>query len=458
MCQLIFSNLYGIPNLNPYLIFRALLQCSKATHKDGNGFFSYGKVKGKYKEFWRRNGIEPEKELNFALAVQENTVEGVPIMGHVRNASLTKGQRIVTTAKTHPFIYNNIALAHNGVLELEDGKDFPDDMIDSEYFATVLNKEREASENLFDALKKTYEKFKGKFAFIIFDKKSEKYYIARGKADLHKIDVYRKVNEEKVSLGYFIITELYSAKEVFEQLKLYVSWEYGIELSADWVLLKENTVFEIEDKELKEVGSIVEKDRFPRGNTVVVGGTRPLLQTTQHGASNHFLTGESLKYTKFLEDFIVKFSMSPFDLDIFSLFINKTTIFQLDYMSLRKLSTKLGKVWNIAKKDCAIKGKLKALRYIKRCLPYSSHYELACTQDLEFPLFLNTLEKLHTLKAYAKKVSIEGEVEEDINEDGMDEIEIVIEEPKAEILKDCPVHFQQRIDWSENEEAYLGGE
>ena len=133
-------------------------------------------------------------------------------MAHVRLAS---NKTTISKENSHPFSGKRIVLAHNGKLEPKDIKDVDKTKVDSCLFLEKFEEfwEDKSDLELPDALSKFMEGWEGKFAFIIYDLVTKKYYIVRGEsADLHWAKVNGKLvvntNKKDLDLGLTMLSQL----------------------------------------------------------------------------------------------------------------------------------------------------------------------------------------------------------------------------------------------------------
>lgn len=261
MCQLTFINLRS-KQLNRYMTWALLNANTATTHRDGCGVFhkNGGLVKSQqYPAQWVRLGTE----------INRIVVDASPVMAHVRQATLTRGYRIVSDATAHPFEKENIVLAHNGSLSFVDTKEEDDPRfagkIDSESFAIILDDLITSfpEKSFLECLQLAYNHFNGKFAFLIYNKKEGAHYIARGEtAKLYKSFIITRDKEDQPkTVGYVINTDdltlgpgAYTFSSGMQSL---FGVYYGFTQPA---LLEENTLFKFKEGsfELDVVGKITE--------------------------------------------------------------------------------------------------------------------------------------------------------------------------------------------------------
>ncbi len=279
MCQLTFVDL-GTINLNRLAISSMGVLNSRVLHMDGVGVFQFHKKIDETSIF--KTHLAPVNITNWGNCIQGVISSRDPVFMHVRNATNNgnTNKKIVTTEKSHPFQAKKFVLAHNGTLdmrELSDEEAYKDEeLIDSELFVRELSKAYKGIEFKV-ALVKAMKKFYGKFAFIIFEKKSKEYYIVRGKEKLlHKVNIYEELKEKdedgepkRKHIGVIINTEKGDLALGIQTFMQNARWIYNRRLvSGDIELLEEETIFKYDKKELINVGKIEEESKWTGTNTV----------------------------------------------------------------------------------------------------------------------------------------------------------------------------------------------
>jgi len=199
------------------------------------------------------------------------------IMCHVRKASFNSpaGGKKLGDEFAHPFESKYFILAHNGSLEFRvepiDKKPY-ENKIDSQVFLDFLTDEYEKT-NIFEtALDKALEQFYGKFAFIIYEKPTNSYYVVRGSsAELNYYPFLIKnllgadeqkgfiINTEKLSLEKIIIcgrnfSQIFGFNYVFDpKLIVPIAVNSAFRISDSLVELKTN--FKEETKPVVVIGA-----------------------------------------------------------------------------------------------------------------------------------------------------------------------------------------------------------
>lgn len=208
MCQLTFMHIPSDLKLTKILLSTQFLINSKSVHTDGWGIFQDKVFKSELNASLTSNLGEL---INFYIKNDK------PIIAHVRAASTgTK----VKKENSHPFETKSFILAHNGTVNwrkketeeewkklCEENKDKNyEDMIDSEIFATWLQKvyDENKDKKFSEVIKMTADYFYGKFAFMIYAKEEDTFYIVRGSsATLFGCQVLKG----KTPIGMIINTE-----------------------------------------------------------------------------------------------------------------------------------------------------------------------------------------------------------------------------------------------------------
>lgn len=274
---------------------RFIVTVSNISANGGNkdGFGVYTRKTGLYKT---KNGA------NILLNVHEvlNAKNLNEIMAHTRAASPGIA---VTDEFAHPFEVKDSGRfigAHNGRLydknESVTGYNYEPQQTrineketsggsDSKKFFEHLESVHDGKP-LPECLNVAMESFKGRFAFLIFDKKENVFYAARGTtAKLYS----SHITLDKKKVGYVITTgedALISALVILENI-------YGVEgrslTFTSPVAMKEETIFRL-GKEVKEVGSIKEQSPVYTSTTTVIRMVAPSEEEKNIGRIISFMT------------------------------------------------------------------------------------------------------------------------------------------------------------------------
>lgn len=252
MCQLTLTD-FANENLNNLWLFYSLLHNTKFYHKDGYGMF-FNK-----KDIFKSEKC-PQNIENLSDIIQSKNHSSDLILSHVRQISVGKVPRV---EDSHPFEKDNIVLFHNGTLKWKFAQEVYKG-IDSEQFAGLLSDTLTKEPNFVMAIKDAYNKFTGKFAFLIYNKLDNKVYVVRGKsAKLHKADFYLLQDEAGKEVrkyyGTVINTELESLKDTCSEFANILQLLYNIIIEADITEIKEEKIYEYEGNgSLKELDTIKE--------------------------------------------------------------------------------------------------------------------------------------------------------------------------------------------------------
>jgi predicted glutamine amidotransferase len=256
MCQLTF---FSLPESS--LIERRTLSyfasfINSEENRDGFGIFtpSYGVYK---------TGITADLCVNLgdSLSVVIDR-EDTEFMQHVRASSYLPA----TDEFAHPFESTHYILMHNGFLEYKNSFSYDRykniSITDSQIFLNELEKAHDVDITV--ALKAAYKFFRGKFAFMIYDKTLKKFYAARGEtANLCTSTLFKKVGDTQSPVGYVVNTD---AKSMDFFLRL---WENSGNIIYQRSYLHNhpreldnNSIYELCPDAPKRIGSIFETKRF----------------------------------------------------------------------------------------------------------------------------------------------------------------------------------------------------
>ena len=178
MCQLTLVNL-GNKELNKLYLTTQLLLNTTYTNKDGFGIFSPGSPIYKTEK-------DPHS-IVYGHKINQIIKNDSPVIAHVRFATYTNNVKVVDVDQSHPFESNNFILAHNGTLELKNLKEMSADkykgLIDSQIFLHRMEEILSSKSKKFpieNLLPLVMGEFYGKFAFLIYDKRTKQFYASRG--------------------------------------------------------------------------------------------------------------------------------------------------------------------------------------------------------------------------------------------------------------------------------------
>jgi predicted glutamine amidotransferase len=231
----------------------------QANH-DGWGIFGGGEV--------FKTEMNAQMTSNIGEWVNKVHIKTSPMITHVRLASI--GGK-VCQENSHPFETTSFVLAHNGTLVIKRGKEVyinglktkwkaeKPDIIDSEVFALVLEEEYKFEKDFVKVLNKTMDNFCGKFAFIIYCKPEDSYYIVRGKsADLHVVTFTK---EQDVIAGIAVNTEKTSLERTIHIFENCLQANNLILKHTDIEELAKETIYKFGANKLVKVGEIKESEK-----------------------------------------------------------------------------------------------------------------------------------------------------------------------------------------------------
>jgi predicted glutamine amidotransferase len=306
MCQLTLVNA-GNAQLNAIIALNAMYENSRIANRDGCGIFNV--ATGLHKTDKTASNL-----LNLGRAFLSK-VDASPVLTHVRAATATMGFKEVITENSHPFDGPHYILAHNGSLvfrnEAVAEKWRLSLKIDSAIFAEELN--TNYTGDVVKDLQTTLGMFHGKFAFMIYHREENAFYVARGRtAPLYRMDLSfddgRKgfvVNTEKLSLEYAMMLASNSA---------HIS---GIDVTLGPVeILDLETVYRVEGEKLTKVGTALQTDpevvqAAKKDFTKGTGGTSA---TVQGGGTTNVPTALDHEVADIVE-VMAEARLSVFDVD-----------------------------------------------------------------------------------------------------------------------------------------------
>lgn len=275
MCQLIFCNLRH-QGMN--LVALHLL-ATKASVVNNDGFGIYSPSSGILKTELAAHRIN-----NLGVFMRACVTTAEPVISHVRWASPGIP---VTSDNSHPFQSERFVLAHNGRLYGKDeavnkAVNAQDDTSlgsDSQKFLVSLEEtaKKNPEADFAVVLNDTMKEFKGKFAFLIYDKLTKKHYAVRGKtADLCISFLYPGYEEgdeanppaPKTNLGFVVMTKKADMDEALFTVGNMFGTVFGKQVYfTKAVYLKEETIFELTRTGAQEVGTIKENPTYSASQT-----------------------------------------------------------------------------------------------------------------------------------------------------------------------------------------------
>lgn len=290
MCQLTFTNLHN-QELNRYYVLSQSLINTLTDHQDGFGYFTKDKDNNPF--LWKMK-TAPTNCTNLGQHLIE--INKNPVLSHVRKATFTNGFKVIGIEQSHPFETDNLVLAHNGMLELREESEFIkndwNDKIDSQIFLHVLDHYHTLYEgDMVSALQMAYTNFYGKFAFLIYDKRLDLYYIARGNAKLFT----KEIKRDGKRIGFVVNTQRESLIGGTLFLRNYIQLR---NMNMDWdeeiTELKENTIYFLSPKtdQLTIIGEVKEESKPVK--VVSTGGEAKNFFQTTHSQIGETTTKDSL--------------------------------------------------------------------------------------------------------------------------------------------------------------------
>lgn len=249
MCELTLVNMKDRDLNKTWVKIQAII--NSKNNQDGFGLFSNGKL-------WKTD--KPANNLIFSN-ILEKIVDENPILVHVRKSSnysysfSTKDKTVikkVTKEHSHPFESQSFILAHNGTLRAFAGTRANSleitnkEKIDTQIFLIRLEEEYQKSRNFIKAINSAMSEFYGKFAFLVFSKDENKFYVVKGAtADLYLAEIGN---------GFLINTEFTSLKT---SIALYLNL-VGLDTIKRIIPIKEESIYEVTEGGLNKVGTVKE--------------------------------------------------------------------------------------------------------------------------------------------------------------------------------------------------------
>ena len=384
MCQLFCANT-GNKEVNKLLTYN-MAYFGSSVHKHGFGIL-YNK------KFWK-TAFGASQLLGLGISIN-NIVSGKsPVLSHIRLAS--RGVEIKKEL-SHPFETENFILFHNGTLfykdkEKEESREYVVSYVneyrvqvntaykksDSLCFVEELEKIYTSEKKEFvESLKETMKLFYGTFAFLVLEKKTNKLYVVRGKTkQLFMSFVYdsddaleRDLSEEL--LGFVIATERETLGEGIHQTNNALGLQGKKHLSfSKPQLLREETIFQIDDK------SLVILDEIPEN----APPAKPVAKSNFVSKANGAIENTPMIR---LCKFMVNNSLTPEDMDL--LFFLSMGKFLVE-MNNATAKTFLDEVAPKLSANKTLRKRVKKLGFIHRHI-YKKY-------NLEFPWGVESIEKL----------------------------------------------------------------
>lgn len=298
MCQLTLIDLKSRVK-NSLFAHLTLQENSSKLHKDGFGFLT------NKKDIFKSDKCA-SNVTNLASIITSMNISDEIILAHVRQISVGKVPKV---EDSHPFKEKDFVLAHNGTLKWKDKKNEAKytGIIDSEIFARELQEEYDTNRNFVECIQKTYAKFTGKFAFLIYNIREDCFYVVRGKtAKLHIATILKSEGEDLIPAGTVINTEIDSLRESLynytDILQLIEDGLYDFTIEE----IKEETIYKYHDNLLEKVGEIKEnyevivRETEWENNAFLLNRN---LTTTSENKSTTLIT----RLSKFMDDNLLSF-------------------------------------------------------------------------------------------------------------------------------------------------------
>lgn len=326
---------------------------SDLTNRDGTGFYSQASGK-----LWKTR-LAPDSIVGIGETL-DSVVTGKSVMGHVRAAS--KGIE-VNDANAHPFEGKRFVLAHNGRLYKKGEKvsyssvqtaTDSSESSDSLTFLNALEEYAAANEGVpfVEMLENVMKEFKGKFAFLIYDKLTKTQYAARGKtAELSYSSIYAGILPANLEgfdwstrIGYAIMTQ---SKSLSEAMGRIVLLEDSMRSNLLWytkpMLLQENSIYELKDNEVIRVGTVTEnavayEPAYQAASHGHWAGSDASQQPTTKSGSEALGAGTDLAI---ISDWMTKYFMSIVQFDALLFQVFGTGVADLDTSKLRFITEEL---------------------------------------------------------------------------------------------------------------------
>jgi len=222
-------------------------------------------------------------EINFSSVKFTND----PAIIHVRRVS----RGIISKENAHPFEFDYFVAAHNGTLSggFLDVKETTTDSYQFFKHANDLIKENPEL-SVLEAFKKSYDEIDGgKFAFLVFDKRDNVYYVIRGKATLF-VSYIKSKNDKTV--GIIVNTERDSLLMNLYLIRAHYGYAY-----TEPELLSDNTIYKLNEEEIKleKVPGIEIKQKTVTYHTVTQATTTVYDNTTTYEYKSGKLKRDALQ-------------------------------------------------------------------------------------------------------------------------------------------------------------------
>jgi len=309
---------------------------------------------------------------------------------HVRKSSTyiaITNQPVIGDEKSHPFIYNDIVVVHNGCFNFRHShldsdnyaKDIMGDLTDTQKFSIVLSKICDTGKVTFDNIKYALNLFGGAFCLAIKGKKDNNVWLCRGK---DRTLFSMQIIENDIPVGIVVNTTTMSLVLMGEFL---LSYGYDYKLEE----LKENTTYKLELKsyKLEEVGQILQDSPY-QINEVSKTYNQNFSQSYRQG---YWAEKEEETIYEKIVDLMYKCDLLYSDLVVMCELLYNKSLFTLDTAELKTFKDDLSKLSfethngraQLWKEIC----KKKAGGITKLYTKYG----------IQYPYFLNTKDELKSL-------------------------------------------------------------
>jgi len=303
MCQLTLINVNK--DINKLMLYTQLLANSAVSHQDGFGFYQKDSTLYKCK-------TKPADVANLSDIINDGILNVNPIIGHVR---LVFNKTSVLDENAHPFETDKLVLAHNGTLTPKLNaidKNKYNKEIDSEIFLKELS-EVYTGDNFVKAFNNTMAKFTGPFAFLIYSKIEDKYFVIRGKTkQLYAARLF--LGKEKV--GFIVNTELPTLLVGLNKIHV-ITKLAGMPILTyeEPVLIVENTISVVKNSQIKYTATTTENE--PEKAITVWNYTKKRYEPTDYVYSKTVENKAEIKVSiKPLLDFAIHNALSMEEIDL----------------------------------------------------------------------------------------------------------------------------------------------
>lgn len=349
---------------------------------DGFGYYLFNDKFYKTKEevlvFWR------EKYPEFMDIKDYNGIY------HVRKSSTyiaLTNLPVIGDEKSHPFIYNDIVVVHNGCFTFRNShidadkfaKDIIGDLTDTQKFSIVLSKICDTGKVTFENIKYALNLFGGAFCLAIKGKKDNNVWLCRGK---DRTLFSMEITENDIPVGMIVNTTTMSLVLMGEFLLSY-GFDYNI------IELKENTTYKLElnSYKIEEVGQILQDSPY-KVNEVSKSHTPNFSQGYHQG---YLVNREEESIYEKLIDLMYKCDLYYADLVAISEILYNKSLFSLDNSEIKTLKDDLAKLSFETHKS-----RVYLWKDICKKKPGGTN-KLYNNYGIQYPYFLNTKEELKTL-------------------------------------------------------------